>query len=112
MFDNGIGCDVDKPRAMRCYRRAWRARDAVAAKNIGVLYHEAGNRRGMFRWFKRAAGAGDDGAFVEIAKCFLDGIGVRKDADAAKTALTRAIDGTLSVAEREAAEGILSKLQP
>jgi TPR repeat protein len=111
MFDNGIGCDVDKIRAMQYYKRGWRARDVVAANNIAVLHREAGNRRAMFQWFKRAADAGDDGALIEVAKCFLSGVGVRRNPTEGKASLTRAMRGSLSEAEREEAETILTSFR-
>ncbi|HEV2188340.1 MAG TPA: hypothetical protein VGR70_14115 [Stellaceae bacterium] len=110
MFDNGVGCDVDKVMAMRCYRRAWRFRDVVAASNIAVLYREAGNQRAMFQWFKRAVEAGDDGAFIELAKCYVSGVGTRRSSAEAEKCLDRALEGSLSEAEREEAEQLLAVL--
>lgn len=49
LFDLGHGVEVDKAQAMRCYQRAWRQRNAVAANNIAILYRERGNRRASFR---------------------------------------------------------------
>src|SRR3712207_483964 len=37
-FDLGLGVTVDKGEAMRCYKRAWRQRDAASANNIAILY--------------------------------------------------------------------------
>jgi TPR repeat protein len=111
MFDKGVGCDVDKATAMRCYRRAWQARDVVAANNIAVLYRETGNRRAMFQWFKRAADAGDDGAFIRLAECYLTGTGTRRSSTRAAACLDRAAEGgSLSDAEREEAELLLAKI--
>lgn len=75
MFDTGQGVEADKRRAMQCYKAAWRSRDVAAANNIAILYREGGDRRAMFRWFKRAAEHGDDGAYLELAKCYRDGVG-------------------------------------
>lgn len=110
MFDNGLGCEVDKLRAMQCYKRGWRARDAVAANNIAILYREAGNRRAMFRWFQRAADAGDDGALIEVAKCLFTGVGARKNPAEAITRVTKALGGSLSEAGREEAKALLASL--
>jgi len=111
MFDNGVGCDVDKVAAMQCYRRAWRLRDVVAANNIAILYREGGNNRAAFRWFERAADAGDTGAHVELAKCYATGSETRKSLKKAEASLHLAINGRLSEAEREEAELLLTRLQ-
>jgi TPR repeat protein len=73
-FDVGIGVEVDKALAMRCYQRAWRrARSRVAANNIAILYREVGDHRAMFAWFKCAADQGDADALVDLAFCRLNG---------------------------------------
>jgi TPR repeat protein len=78
MLDLGLGCTADKALAMRCYQRAWRRGSNIAANNIAILYREAGNPRAMFRWFKRAVERGDEGANVDLAKCYFGGLGVRR----------------------------------
>jgi TPR repeat protein len=110
MFDNGIGGRVDKVKAMQCYRRAWRARDFVAAHNIAVLHREKGNQHAMFQWLRRAADAGDDGALIELARYLMDGRGARKNPVAASTFVRRALKGRLSDAERKEAKLMLPRL--
>jgi TPR repeat protein len=114
MFDIGLGVAVDKPFAMRCYQRAWRrGHSEVAANNIAILYREAGKRREMFRWFLRAAELGDDGAQVDLAKCYLAGIGVRKSVPEALRRLAAAVSGAnICEAEREEAAALLAQLRP
>ena len=114
MFDIGLGVEADKAFAMRCYQRAWRrGHSDVAANNIAILYREAGDRRAMFRWFVRAAERGDDGAQVDLAKCYLDGIGVRKSVSEGVKRLAAAISGAnICEAEREEAEALLAKFRP
>jgi TPR repeat protein len=113
MFDVGQGVDADKHRAMRCYRAAWRSRDAAAANNIAVLYREMGDRRATFRWFKRAAEHGDDGAYLELAKCYRDGVGVRRSLDEALRCLSKVMTGTCaSEADREEAQEMLEGFRP
>lgn len=109
MFDLGIGVRVDKAKAMSYYRRAWRGGEWVGASNIAILYREAGNHRATFRWFRRAAEAGDGDALVEIAKCYLAGTGVRKNAFLAHQALDGAMASNCITEEgREEAEGLLA----
>jgi TPR repeat protein len=113
MFHDGIGCDADKRKAMQCYRKAWRARDQVAANNIAILYREAGNRRAMFRWFERGAAVGDGDALVELAKCFINGIGVRRNLSIALRYINQAIRSeNITEAGREEAEELLAGLRP
>jgi TPR repeat protein len=113
MFDTGQGVEVDKERALQCYRAAWRSRDPAAANNIAVLYREKGDRRAMFRWFKRAAEQGDDGAYLDLAKCYREGVGVRKSLDEALRCLARVMAGScVSEAERDEARELLAQLRP
>ncbi len=79
MHDIGEGVAADKDFAMRAYRRAWRtARHCGSANNIAILYKERGQHRQMAEWFRRGAEAGDGDAYFELAKCYRDGVGVRR----------------------------------
>ena len=113
MFDIGQGVEPNKRLAMRCYRAAWRKRDPAAANNIAILYREVGDRRAMFQWFKRAAESGDGGAYLELAKCYRDGVGTRKSLESAvrcsASVLARA---GASEAEREEAEELIASFRP
>ncbi|HET8613434.1 MAG TPA: hypothetical protein VFL92_11775, partial [Sphingomonas sp.] len=76
LFDVGKGVPVDKDRAMQLYRRAWRkSRSAVAGSNIAILYREKSNFRATFQWWKRVAEEDDGSAYLELAKCYLTGVG-------------------------------------
>ncbi|WP_158914032.1 tetratricopeptide repeat protein [Caulobacter sp. S45] len=109
-YDLGRGVDIDKQQAMRCYRTAWRNHYMGAANNIAILYRERGDNRAMFRWFERATAQGDDGAFLEMAKCYRKGVGVRASAEQAVRCLAAALGGTcISEAEREEAQALLAE---
>lgn len=114
MFDIGLGVEADRAFAMRCYLRAWRrGHSEIAANNMAVLYREAGDRRAMFRWFKRAAEHGDDGAQLDVAKCYLDGVGVRKSVPEGMRRLAAAASGAnICEAEREEALALLATFRP
>ncbi len=113
MFDVGQGVEVDKHRAMRCYKTAWRSRNLSAANNIAVLYREWGNKRAMFQWFERAARHGDDEAYLELAKCYRDGLGVRKSLPNAVRCLAKVTAGSdVSEAGRDEAAEMLASFQP
>lgn len=91
MYDEGVGVDVDKSFAMRCYQRAWRMGGHCAANNIAILYREQGNLGAMVRWYKRAIERGDEDARVALAKCYLSGDGVRRSVSAASLQLRLAM---------------------
>ena len=113
MYHSGEGVTEDKALAMKLYRRAWRGGDHAAALNIAVLYREQGKPVLMFRWFERVALAGDGSAEFEMAKCYLAGTGVRKDAQAALRCLAAAIRSSLITEyEREEAQALLDTLRP
>jgi len=114
LFDVGRGVEVDKVAAMRLYRTAWRhSRDTVAATNIAILYREQAKFPAMFRWWARAANAGDGGALLNMAKCYLEGSGVRKDAQAALRCLSAAVASQfICDEERETAKELLEAMRP
>ena len=113
MFDIGQGVEVDQEHAMRCYKAAWRSKYVASANNIAILYKERGERRAMFRWFKRAAEHGDDGAYLDLAKCYRDGVGTRRSISEALRCLARVIAGPCaSEDDREQAQELLTSFRP
>jgi uncharacterized protein len=115
MYDVGeLGVAVDKNRAMQLYKRAWRKGNWWAApNNIAILYRERGDMRTMFQWFKRAAAKGDGSAHLDLAKCYLEGTGVRKNAQSALRCLVFAVSSEhISEAEREQAQALIDTLRP
>ena len=113
LFDLGKGLPVDKAEAMRCYRRAWLSRNPAAANNIAVLYRERGDDRGMLRWYKKAAAEGDGSAHLDVAKCYLRGVGARANTQAGLRSLAAAVASDfISEAEREEAQALLDDLRP
>lgn len=108
MYDVGQGVRSDKAKAMALYRRAWRRGSHAAANNIAILYKEQGKLKLMFRWFQRVACAGDGSAHLDMAKCYLNGIGVRKNLQAAMRCLAVASDSFyITEFEREEARELL-----
>ena len=113
LFDVGAGVETDKDLAMRLYQRAWRRGSSVAADNIAILYREQRKFRAMFRWFQRASLNGNGSSQLDMAKCYLDGTGVRRDPQAALRCLSAAIGSDyISEAEREEAWELLEALRP
>ena len=112
MYDVGEGAAVDKVMALKLYRAAWRRGDHAAALNIAIIYRERGQMRRMFQWFERVACAGDGSAQLEMAKCYLNGIGVRKDVPAAIRCLATArTSDYIAEHERDEVETLLSALR-
>lgn len=113
MFDVGIGVEADKDHAMDLYKQAWRQGSEVAANNIAILYRERRKYRLMFQWFVRAVMAGDDDALLELAKCYLNGVGVRKSGQDALRCLASAIRSDwITEASREAAQELVEGMRP
>ena len=113
MYDIGLGVKVDKSHAMCLYKRAWRRGSSVAPNNIAILYREQGKRRLMFQWFKRAVDWNDGDALVELAKCYLHGMGVRRSPQNALRALALAVDSDrITEFSRENAQAMLDGLRP
>lgn len=113
LFDVGAGVPADKARAMRLYQQAWRRGSHVAAHNIAILYREQGKSRAMFRWFQKAALNGDGSAQLDMAKCYLDGTGVRRNMQAAIRCLSAALNSDyISEEEREKVSDLMETLRP
>ncbi len=113
MYDVGDGVPEDKSLAMKLYRKAWRRGSHAAANNIAILYRERRKIGMMFRWFERVAIAGDGGARLEMAKCYLAGSGVRKDPQAALRCLVMAVGSVyITEFEREEAQAMLAQVSP
>ena len=111
LFDAGVGVEADKTLAMRLYRQAWRKGNIAAGANIAVLYRERSSWRAMVRWWQRVAQTGDGSAEYELAKCYLNGTGVRKDVLAARRCLSAAIGSQhIFEDEREEAQALLETL--
>ncbi len=92
---------------MKLYLEAWRRGSHAAANNIAILYREQGKPKLMFRWFERVARAGDGSAQLDMAKCYLNGIGVRKNLQAAMRCLAVAKDSFyITEFEREEAQAL------
>ena len=108
-FDEGLGPLCSKHEAMRWYKRAFLNGDSCAASSIAILYRERGNHRGMLRWFIADARRGDGDALVEVAKCYLAGLGTPRSTTMAIAYAHKALRSTqISPAGREEAVGLLS----
>lgn len=113
LFDVGVGVPADKALAMRLYQRAWRRGSHIAANNIAIPYREQGKLRAMFRWFQKAACTGDGSAQLDVAKCYLNGSGVRRNLQGALRCLSAAqTSDYISEAEREEASKLMEGLRP
>jgi TPR repeat protein len=93
-YDEGIGIRKNKGQAMLWYKRAYRNGSSAAASNIATLYGEQHRDRLAFQWFRRAAQLGDGDANVDLAKCCLQGKGVRRSIPSAKRYLRAALSST------------------
>ena len=110
-YDEGVGTLRSKHDAMRWYKRAFLNGDSSAASNIAILFRERGNHRQMFRWFVAAARRDDGDALVEVAKCYLMGLGVPRSTMMTIANAHKALRSAhISPAGREEAFGLLAAL--
>ncbi len=78
--------------------------NTMAMLNVAAGYRLLGNTRVAFRWFKRAADAGDGSGLAEVGYCYQHGLGVQRNVPAAKRAYRAAIKSRyISDYEREEA---------
>ena len=111
-YDTGLGITKSRTEALRWYRRAYRNGDSAGASNIATVYRAQGRLREAFEWFKRAAAMNDGDAELEVAKCYLDGLGVRKHRGHAIAAIKRALSSSsITEASREQASRIYSQIR-
>jgi TPR repeat protein len=111
-YDEGVGVEQNKSKAMFWYKRAYRKGDSAAASNIAILYREQGKAKLTFQWFQRSVALGDGDSEVELAKLYINGIGVRKSLSKAKELLRKAQASThITEAGREEATDILGGLE-
>ncbi len=113
LYDVGMGVPIDKRRARGLYLRAWRLGCHVAGNNLAILHREAGNHGAMARWFRRAMERGDNGARIELAKCYLQGLGVEPSPTLALRNLQVALaDDDIVDWERDEAQALVASLAP
>ena len=85
-----------RPRAM--------AGDSLAVSNIAAGYRILGRWNLAFRWWHKAAAAGDGSDMLDVAYCYHHGLGVRRNAAAARRFYESAIQSsTVSQFEQEEA---------
>ena len=70
-YDTGNGTRRNLSAALYWYKRAYRRRDGSAANNIGTIWRDRRNPKRALYWFRRAVKLGDEGAYLEIAKLYL-----------------------------------------
>ena len=88
-----------------------RAGDSLAMSNVAAAYRILGGHSAAFRWWKKAADAGDGSDTLEVGYCLHHGAGVRRNESAAVHAYETAIKSTdISQLEREEAMYLLAVL--
>lgn len=111
-YDEGVGTQKNKDKAMSWYKRAYRRGDSAAASNIAILYRESGRHRLERQWFERAVALGDGDAEVELAKLYLEGKGARRSTDKAVALLaSAATSSSITEAGREEAAALLLEVE-
>lgn len=107
-YDEGVGTQKNKDKAMSWYKRAYRRGDSAAASNVAILYREKARRRLERQWYERAVALGDGDAEVELAKLYLEGKGARRSKERAAALLNSAVtSSSITEAGREEAAALL-----
>lgn len=83
LLGNGDGVGKNVEEALLWLRKAFRAGDLCAAQNIAITYRENGDLKTAFKWFRRAAEAGDGNALIQLGIHYYWGKGVRRNPRAA-----------------------------
>ena len=66
VLGNGNGVRKNIEEALWWLRKAFRAGNPCAAQNIAITYRENGDLKTAFKWFRRAAEAGDGDALTQL----------------------------------------------
>jgi TPR repeat protein len=112
LYDEGIGVKPDKHTAMFWYQKAWQRNEIAAATNIAILYKERKDYTNALQWLEKASASADDDAKLILARFYLQGLGVNKDATKTKTLLTAVKNSTTACeASVEEASYLLSQLK-
>ncbi len=107
-YDEGLGTRSSKYLARIWYRKARHAGDFVAANNLAILFRERQAHRSAFHWFRKAALDADGDAWVEMAKCHVEGRGTPVSNASARECLRRALRSRfITPAGREEAQSLL-----
>jgi TPR repeat protein len=83
LLGNGHGVRKNVEEALLWLRKAFRAGVPCAAQNIAITYRENGDLKTAFKWFRRAAEAGDGDALIQLGIHYYWGKGVRRNPRAA-----------------------------
>ena len=78
-YDLGIHVPKSKSRALFWYRSAYRDGSCSAASNIATVYRDTKEYGKMIWWLRKAISMGDGDALLDLGRCYLRGIGVRKN---------------------------------
>jgi TPR repeat protein len=88
-----------------------RAGDGLTMSNVAAAYRILGRHSAAYRWWRKAADAGDGSDTLEVGYCLHHGVGVRRNASKAIRAYETAIQsGDISELEREEAMFLLAVL--
>ena len=83
LLGNGSGVRKNVEDALLWLRKAFHAGESCAAQNIAITYRENGDLTTAFKWFRRAAEAGDGDALIQLGIHYYWGKGARRNPRAA-----------------------------
>jgi TPR repeat protein len=92
-FDEGLGGPCSPSTAQRLYRRAAKlqAHRDSAATNLALLFRAQGRLAWAWRWFRRAHQPFDADTWLNLARCYATGCGVRQSTRLSRAAARHAL---------------------
>jgi uncharacterized protein len=78
-YDVGLFVPKNRSKALYWYRKAYRDGSCSAASNISTVYRDTKDYGRMIWWLRRAISMGDGDALLDLGRCYLRGIGVKKN---------------------------------
>jgi TPR repeat protein len=70
-YDRGAGVRPSRRMAVHYYRKAWRAGQSSAARNLGITMRMEGRTTTAIKWFHKAIADDDPDARLDLAKIYL-----------------------------------------